>query len=297
MGVYYSHCLIPKDNTIRPAPDRIVALVEGWVANGFVVDPENLSAQEAERRDRPMAETGACFKTEPPLASPVKEEPHPEPAKTFWSRLFGSPQKPVRPPEPNPKRPFSIPPVGDSLAALSQPYALIEWAANPNAIYPMQTLTQAIGEGHLDADGHPDFPHELRIELSEDFVNPRTDSYGDAKQIEAICGCGRDLSYQGKAAWSGTDRIFRACPDCGLFFRPQDHPAEIVDGETGEAILQPGGLCHRFAIIIDFGKDFPIYIRNASRDLVVAKPRASDLFLSTCSTALGFELKGTDDYS
>jgi len=295
MGVYYSHYLIPSDNTIRPTPERIIALLEAWVEERFIVGPDTLPPREIAARDRPMAETGACFRTEPPL--PLKEEPQPEPPRTFWSSLLGAPQRRIRPPDPRQRRPFAIPPIGDSLVALSQAYALIEWAANPDATYPMQTLTQEIAEGRLNAEGQLDCPHRLLIELSEDFINLHTDPYGGiALQMEGICSCGRDLKYEGKPAWAAEDSIRRACPACGLLFRPQDHPAETRDGETGEIMPLPGGLCHRFAIIINFGKDFPAYARDARGDLVTAKPRASDLFLSTCSAALGFELKGIDDY-
>jgi hypothetical protein len=44
MGIYYSHCLIPKDNTIRPAPERVAALIEAWIEKRFVVGPESLPA-------------------------------------------------------------------------------------------------------------------------------------------------------------------------------------------------------------------------------------------------------------
>lgn len=290
MGVYYSHCLIPKDNTIRPAPDRVVTLINAWVKKGFVVSPQGIPAREGNRPYRPMRETGACFKTEPPLtlAAEPDLEPAPEPPKTLWSRLFGHPATPKIEPRPkNPLRPFSIPPTGDSLAALAQPYALIEWAPNPNAVYPMQTVPEL-----------PPAPHRVTIELSDDFVNPRTDGYGEAKQIEPICGCGHDLNYEGPpGCWLGGDMIYRVCPACGLLFRPQDHPAEMIDAATGATIPRPGGLCHRFAIVIDCGKDHPIYLRAPNGGLVDAKPGVSDIFLKTCTDALGIELEGFDNYN
>ncbi len=200
MGVCYSHYLIPSDNTIRPTPERIVALLEAWVEKRFIVGPESLPAREFAGRERAKAETGACFTTEPPLTAPVKEEPRPpEPPKTFWSKLFWAPRSPIRPPVPNPTRPFAIPPIGKSLAALSTAYALIEWASNPSAIYPMQTVTQAIAEAQLNPKIHLDFPHKLLIELCEDFINPYTDPYGGtALQVAGICTCGHDLKYEGE---------------------------------------------------------------------------------------------------
>jgi hypothetical protein len=35
--------------------------------------------------------------------------------------------------------------------------------------------------------------HALQIELSDDFINPRTDAYTAARQIVGRCGCGHNL--------------------------------------------------------------------------------------------------------
>lgn len=289
MGVYYTHCLIPKQNTIRPTPDQLVALIGAWVDKAFIVGPEGLPAWARTGSNQSMADTGACFRTEPPLpGSQIKQEPpHPEPPKSFWSGLFGSPQ-PKRQPV-DLRTPFSIPPVGAALTALSQPDALIQWAPNPNAAYPMDTVA-----------AFPAEPHNISIELADDFLNPRTDPYGnigeDAKQLDGICPCGHNLEYDGAIHWRDTRRIRRVCPACGQSFRPQDHFAEIVDGATGAKIPCPGGHCRRFAINIDFGKDLPVHGRGADGELIDAKPRTSELFLKTCETALGFELVGFNDY-
>jgi hypothetical protein len=186
--------------------------------------------------------------------------------------------------------PFSIPPDGVSWTALSQPDALILCSPNPDALYPMDTVA-----------AHPVVePHSISIELSDDYINPLTDQYGsidgDAKQVDGICACGRDLNYEASIEWIDSRRIRRICPECHQPFRPQDHAAEIVDGATGAKIPQPGGLCRRFAISIYFGRDLPVYRRDASGELISAKPKTSNLFLRTCETALGFELNGFDDY-
>jgi hypothetical protein len=128
----------------------------------------------------------------------------------------------------------------------------------------------------------PAEPHMISLELADDFLNPNTDGYGmgqDTKQLDATCPCGHDLEYRGTVDWLETRRIRRICPACGQSFRPQDHPAEIVNPATGAKIPFPGGHCRRFAITIDFGRDHPIYRHDASGELIDAQPKASDLFL------------------
>jgi hypothetical protein len=59
MGVNYSHYLIPRDNTVRPDPDRIVALIEAWIEKGFVVRPESVLAHDQPVSNGRRPETGA----------------------------------------------------------------------------------------------------------------------------------------------------------------------------------------------------------------------------------------------
>ena len=82
------------------------------------------------------------------------------------------------------------------------------------------------------------------------------------------------------------ERIHRLCPNCGTVFRPQDQIVEIVEGATGKKHCIAAGLCYRFAIVVDCGKDFP----TGSDDEEPQDPHASALFLETCSKALGIEL-------
>jgi hypothetical protein len=288
MGVYYSHCLIPRDNTIRPSPEQIAALLAAWIEQRFIIPgAATLDMTRGWHRES-MAETGACFRTEPPLKT-VNEQarPQPEPPKSLWAKLFGAPPAPMW--APDPMMSFSMPPAGASWTALSRPDALIVWAARPDAEYPMETIADLVGE-----------PHHFSIELSDDFVNPYTDSYGvgqDMQQLAGICPCGHDLNFESASDWIDSRRIRHICPRCSAPFRPQDHPAEIIDNETGAKIPCPGAMCRRFAISIDFGRDFPDHRRAENGELIHTKPQASDLFLRTSETALGFELKSFDDYS
>jgi hypothetical protein len=288
MGIHYAHCIIPRDRTVRPEPGRIVALIEAWIERGFVVRPEKGQAQGPRESSRRKSETGARFKTGPLFEEALKRQQAPEPPRSFLARLLGKSQKP---PRPDLWMPLSLPPVGDSLRALAYPSTLIEWDSNPSATYPMQTVTEPL------ARGEEGLLHQLIIELSDDFANPHTDVIGGAaKQVNPICKCGCDLEYEDALGWLATEKIRRICPACGLSFRPQDHIAEIVNGITGVRSPQPGGLCNRFSIIIDFDKEWPRNMRGADGNNLI-EPKVTPYFLKTCSDVLGIELNEFSYYS
>jgi hypothetical protein len=181
--------------------------------------------------------------------------------------------------------PFSIPPTGESLAALAGPHTLIRWVANPNATDLLQAVTEK---------GDPRLPLQLMIEVSDDFINTHTDPYGgEAKQVEPTCKCGHNLEYHGAAGWFDERKIRRVCPACGQTFRPQDQVAEIRDGTDGTISTLPGGLCNRFAIIVNA----PTYQLDSTGALVDAVPKVTDLFRQTRATALGIELNEFGYYS
>jgi hypothetical protein len=279
MGVNYSHYLIPQDNTVRPETDQIIALIEAWTEKGFIV-PANGRTSKASVR---------FLTTQPPDEAVAQEQPT-EPRQGFWARLSGKPTaKP--PPRPDPWKPFSVPPTGESLSALAKRYTLIRWEGDSKAVYPMKTVT-----------GGQSFSPGLIIELSDDFLNIETDNYGssegDVRQVDPICNCGCDLGYEeDQIGCSTAQRIRRVCPSCRAGFRPQDQVAEIVDGATGEKTPQPGGLCNRFAIIIEFGKEMPLYETDANGELADCRARVADAFLETCNTALGIKLNEFSYYS
>jgi hypothetical protein len=291
MGVAYTHYLIARDNTVRPQPDRICALINTWVEKGFIARPDGVPAQNPHEPNAGRSETGAQFATEASYGSygqNLWSDQAPARRRGLWARLWGRIEDAnsiSRSPRPDPWMPFSVPPIGESMAALAAPYTLIRWDANPNATNPLQTVTESVSKGDTR------FPHRLMIEVSDDFINTHTDPYGgNARQAEPTCDCGHNLEYKGTAGWLDTRKIRRACPVCGQAFRPQDQLAEIRNGEDGTIFVQPGGLCNRFAIIIDFGKDMPFYRLEPNGVLVDAIPKVTDVFLQTCTTALGIEL-------
>jgi hypothetical protein len=288
MGVYYSHYLIPSDNTMRPEPDRITMLIETWLARKFILPHQDVPAQQQNQRGTGTAAVAGRFITRP-SSRPTEHSKTGQPRAGFWTKLWGQrPETSV----PDPWTPFLFPPIGESLSALAKPNTIIEWNAHPDALYPMQTVPQ-----------YRDIPSpNITIEISEDFMNPATDPYGTsdggpAKQIKGICRCGHDLAYEDEDGRFSGRRIRHVCPACGLAFRPQDQLAELVDDVTGSRIPQPGGLCYRFAIVLDFGKELPAYVRDANGELVDSKPKVTDLFMNTCTAALGVELNEFGYYS
>jgi hypothetical protein len=296
MGVDYSHYLIPRDNTVRPQPDRIVALIEAWAAKGFIARPNTRPGQLASSGG---AETGARFGTEASYTlytESLQRQQARQAQGGFWARLLGrgeSVNTRSSSPPPDPLIPCPVPPTGESLAALAGPYTLIQWDANANATYPLQTITENLSKGDTT------FPHHLTIEVSDDFINTHTDPYGgEARQVEPTCKCGHNLEYEGAAGWLDTRKIRRVCPACGQAFRPQDQLAEIRDGADGTIRALPGGLCNRFAIIIGFGKETPTYRLDSTGALVDdPAPKVTDHFLQTCTMALGIELNEFGYYS
>jgi hypothetical protein len=289
LGVYYSHYLIPKDNLIRPEPCRIVTLIEAWVEKGFVVRQENGSGRGPQRSNDSVTASGARFITSSSSGIAVEYEPEPRPQRRLWRRIWGKAQKA---PPLHSWKPFSVPPVGESLSALSMPNSLIQWEGNSIATFPLQTLTEAVFQSDFR------FPHSLSIELSDDFINLDTDAYGvGATQVSAVCNCGCNLGYEGSLGYFVFDRIRRICPACGCAFRPQDQIAEVVDGSNGAKFPQPGGLCHRFGIVVYFSKEHPLYVPDPNGELVEALPKVTSIFMETCRTALGVELNEFSYYA
>lgn len=271
MGISYAHYIIPRDQTVRPKPDQVAALIQAWIENGYVAQPT--SGQIG---------TGVRFMTNPLFGDALERAQLPKPPSVgWWTRLFGNTKK-VSFQEL--WMPFSFPLAGASLTALNQPSALIKWDGNPSATYPMQTPTQPMLEGD------DRWSHELIVELSDDFTNPHTDPIaGAAKQVKPECECGCNLEYEDTFGWLATEKIRRVCPECGVAFRPQDHFAEIVNGITGAKSTQKGGLCNRFAIIIDFGKEWP-QVSPALEGRPPIEPKATSEFLDMCGAALNIDL-------
>jgi len=285
MGVNYSHLLIAKDNDFRPEQSQITALIEAWIESGFIIPPEMLSEKE-----RLWSHTGARIVTKPSLIDPPIPSEAPKPRPGMWAKVFPflTGERPRPRVDRFPPRPFSIPPVGESLAALLEPVVYIDWKPNGRATYLFQTST------FKDQNGARITAYPLRITLTDDFQNPPLDGYADEplRHINGRCGCGANLEY-----WE-YEFIRRICPQCGAAFRPQDQVAETKD-VGGSKIAITGGACHRFSIDIRCEKDAPIAVTGPSGEdvfdsngqLMISDPKVSVAFMAKSAEALGIELQ------
>jgi hypothetical protein len=50
-------------------------------------------------------------------------------------------------------------------------------------------------------------------------------------------------------------------------------------------------MCYRFAIVIDCGKDHPLYVRDENGQFIETKSKISGGFMGVCSATLGIKLK------
>lgn len=273
MGVYYTHYLIPLDNSFRPEPERIAALIDALTGARFIPRPEAGDGptyflddwgREAAERSTPAA---------------------PEPPKPWWKRIFAS-SAPARTnllDLVNIHRPFAIPLTEESLAALADRAVTVGWTIE----YPFAKGLAYPFEQSPSRDDPPNY--RLLIEASEDFRTETIDHYDETGAIDPHCRCGEDLSYM-RAPFEDL-AIRRLCPSCGASFEPREKLVTFTNGATGESEVIHGGICYRFAVVVDCGKSVPPAIEDGKEG------KLSRRFLDACSEALGVELYELGSYS
>jgi hypothetical protein len=271
MGVNYSHYIIPRDNTLRPGPDRIVALIKAWQASGYVPEHGVAPVFRVDAWEEQLREAKRAAAMQPT---------RPNGLFAGWLWKTPSPRLPLMPEN----KSFVFPPIGESEEALSAPGALIQWEIRDylklGTRYPLDQLP--------DPDGQPSY--NLNIHLCDDFTEA-AEVYGlPSTALNTLCACGQELKYETKGIPFEEERIHRACPACGKPFRPQDQIVQLYDGSTGVPYEERGGICYRFAIVVDCGKESPN--SDPPRD-----PRADPRFKKTCSAALATELYEASHYS
>jgi hypothetical protein len=283
MGVYYAHYIIPRDNTHRPPPDRIAALIEAWLEAGFVPQPECETAATADlqvgQRNRPYYVLEDWQREA--LERPKSPKP-PLKKASWWARLFGGAQPMQRSCSTllSCGKPFASPPAGDSLAALGDRAVTVTWPILGSFGSAVAYIFEPVPP--LQGRGPHQFWYDLNIDVSEDYRWNHANAYLNVSPIDSHCQCGEELVYEALALVDEL-RIRRFCPVCGVEFRPQDRMAEIANEITGEPEKIPGGVCYRFAIRVDCGKFY--YISEEA-----SGPRISGAFLDCCSKALATEL-------
>ena len=197
MGVEYRHFVIPRDNTVRPAPEQVAALIEAWLAAGFVARPGSAAHQRmtfgATKTSLAAKDTGAILLTKPLTAAP-----------------------------------FPVPPSPDAMRILAGPEALIRWPVENLAQADLQyPLTPVPDFGRRGEGAYGEGPYyDLELHLSDDFIH--TDSETIDVLPQTSCDCGTQLEYEPDLEdVFFAARIRRLCPACGRAFRPQDQMATI----------------------------------------------------------------------
>lgn len=107
-----------------------------------------------------------------------------------------------------------------------------------------------------DPPAGDDTAYTVEIHVADDYVYAASelmDPFDDT-----ACACGTELEYDppGNDAFRA-GRLRRICPACRRPFDPGERKAAGRDPWTGAAILVPGGLCYRFAIVLVAGKGVP----------------------------------------
>ncbi|WP_157234814.1 hypothetical protein [Methylosinus sp. LW4] len=273
MGVYYVHYLIPLDNSFRPEPQRIAALIDALAAARFIPRPEAGDGPSYLLDDwrREAAERTTSAAQEPP--------------KPWWKRIFGS-KAPEQPPVldlVDVERPFAVPLTEESFAALADRAVTVGWTIED----PLANGLAYPFEQRPSRDDPPNY--RLLIEASEDFRTETINCYDDTGTVDPHCRCGEDLSYS-RAPFEDV-AIRRLCPSCGARFEPRERLVTFTNGATGESQTIHGGICYRFAVAIDCEKSIPPAIEDGKEG------KLSRRFLDACSEALGVELYELGSYS
>jgi hypothetical protein len=272
MGVNYSHYIIPRDNTLRPMPEQIVALIKAWQVAGYV--PEHGVI--------PVFKVDAWEEQFRKMRRATKQSSQPKGLFARW--LSRTPTQPLQLLAES--KPFLFPPTGESQEALSAPGSVITWELRDylklGTRYPLNKLP--------DPSWRPSY--NLEIHLCDDFTNA-VGVEAPCGELNTVCACGHDLKYETQGIPFEEHRVHRSCPSCGQSFRPQDQIVEMLVGSTGARYEERGGLCYRFAIVVNCGKDMPLLEEGGG----LSDPRADPEFTEACRAALETELYEASLYS
>lgn len=277
MGVNYSHYIVPIDCMFRPEPEKIVALVEAWMAAGFIVRT-GVSRKDSALLSDVMQPTGAAFWLDDNMGQ--FEEPQKPgfivqllqrcglavPARLNWIEQ---------------RRPFEFPPVGESLAALSQANVSIEWDIHypeAGATYPFQIRPSA-----------EQYECALIIDLSEDMTFHANDMHTNQEIPDFKCSCGEAMMV--KNVESDGKKIRHVCQNCGQLFKPKN----VSDGRISKFVNSDEEhvipFAYRFAIILNCGRFPPIEDFTVEEILAGAKssPKSLKSFMEICRSVIGIE--------
>ena len=98
--------------------------------------------------------------------------------------------------------------------------------------------------------------YTIELHLADDYIY-RTSEDLDPFE-DTACACGAQMEYEPPEGDPfHASRLRRVCPDCRRPWDVGTCTAEGRDPWTGAAIRVPGGLCYRFAVVLDAGRGVP----------------------------------------
>lgn len=266
--------IMPRDNTLRPEPAQVASLIKAWLDAGYILRPGSPAHQEIFHNapHHPAKQTGAYSN---PNAFYYATEARTSSIGAMYRWLMGHP--PQQYVDQHPTRPFPIPPDDEALSYISSPYAGVIFdpgVTNHNKFGLLAPLQPA-------SDPRFEYNYHYHLQISDDFIEHT--SFNVREMPITKCRCGEELRYGSS--------ILRTCPACGLAFRPQDQLVPILDAWKKQdplaEILIAGGICYRFAIVINCCIEYNDSVESPELD---SEPKATEAFFDICREALGFEL-------
>ena len=279
MGISYSVYVLPRENDVRPTPEVVVRLIEALQAARYLARPGDPCL--ATITNKAARESGAVYLKLDEWNKWKARALTPPPKPSWRERILGiAPKREVprlyRPP-------FTIPPTPEAWQAMSGAVQ-IEW--------PIEDAKKMMIEYPFDMPPANDMAQECTMQMlfSDDFNNVCPNPYMSSAKLESICSCGIELGYEADN-FGSKHNIRRLCPECGAAFKPQERTLATQDGCTGKPLEIRGGVCFRFAISIECGRNVP-HQDTAAEDVL-----PSLRFMRLCEHALGLELYAVGAYS
>ena len=217
MGVDCVVWIVPKDRSYRPSADKVAALANALRGGHWAPMPNALGQKSNIREIRP------------PKGNPSQ-------------RLAEM------------KTPFEHEPLtASSIEFRSKDELILDWYIHDytaaNVRFPFVFVP------------YPESPSRyfhIMIDLGSDYFYQTGENVMPFEPSVLECECSQKLEYA--AGWTSglsSSRIHRSCPSCGLEFDASRATCEIFDGWTGDSSPLIGGLAFRFALVVDYHKNWP----------------------------------------
>jgi hypothetical protein len=222
MGVEYRHFLIPATCGLMPSAARVCKLVEKLVERRWLPDRT------------PEIEVSAAA---PAPTWPMNEESFVSFVGTDFRLSW----------------PLSWP--GDlcyafTTQAFADAYYTLEVYGSAHFLAPLSELVDPLQDPVSQEDSKADG----LLDKVKGIFGSRPAQLLD---LAIRCECGASLEDLVEL-FGGYTALLPRCPSCGKIFRPEERRGKLRNGWTGGIVeRRPGGLFHRFALVVDCGKSVP----------------------------------------